>query len=356
MVGGGLGALSLLGYHYQAYHRPRRATRRERRRRRAGMSLLQARERSQRDALRKIAEESLVGGARRRRRRRRRPRKAVDPGAHRQGAASSGSWRLPTCSRSSASTPSSRRPAPTTWGAARSTKTRPRSFSVDPAEKLYYCFGCGEGGDLLVVHREEGQPRLRRSGRGARRPLRRAARVRRVQQPRRRRPAPARAPAPASRAHARLLRAGVVGSAGGARRPRATSPSVASARRSAGSSASGYSLPAWSRLRDAAGKKGFSEHELTDAGLVVPGQRAASTTASAAGSCSPRRRARSGAGLRRAHAGRRQTEIPELPETLLYHKSEALFGLDKARTSAAKLDRCSWSKGTPTSSRWCRPA
>ena len=24
------------------------------------------------------------------------------------------------------------------------------SFSVDPAEKLYYCFGCGEGGDLLT--------------------------------------------------------------------------------------------------------------------------------------------------------------------------------------------------------------
>ncbi len=24
------------------------------------------------------------------------------------------------------------------------------SFSVDPIEKLYYCFGCGEGGDLLA--------------------------------------------------------------------------------------------------------------------------------------------------------------------------------------------------------------
>ncbi len=55
---GGVWALDRLGYHYQAYDRPRRATRRERRRRRAGMSLLQARERSQRDALRKIAEES----------------------------------------------------------------------------------------------------------------------------------------------------------------------------------------------------------------------------------------------------------------------------------------------------------
>jgi len=26
---------------------------------------------------------------------------------------------------------------------------RTASFSVNPAEKLYYCFGCGEGGDLL---------------------------------------------------------------------------------------------------------------------------------------------------------------------------------------------------------------
>jgi hypothetical protein len=50
--------LDRLGFHYQPYDRPRRATRRERRRLRAGASLLQAREQAQRDALREIAEQS----------------------------------------------------------------------------------------------------------------------------------------------------------------------------------------------------------------------------------------------------------------------------------------------------------
>ena len=47
-----------LGFHYQAYDRPARPTRRERRRRRAGMKYLQAREQANRDALREIAAES----------------------------------------------------------------------------------------------------------------------------------------------------------------------------------------------------------------------------------------------------------------------------------------------------------
>ena len=55
---GGVWALDRLGYHYQPYDRPRRPTRRERRRRRAGANLLQAREKSRRDALREIADQS----------------------------------------------------------------------------------------------------------------------------------------------------------------------------------------------------------------------------------------------------------------------------------------------------------
>ena len=50
--------LDRLGYHYQAYDRPRRPGRRERRRLRAGAGMLQARERARRDALREIAEQS----------------------------------------------------------------------------------------------------------------------------------------------------------------------------------------------------------------------------------------------------------------------------------------------------------
>ena len=34
---------------------------------------------------------------------------------------------------------------------------RTPSFSVNPAEKLFYCFGCGKGGDLITFVRETEQ-------------------------------------------------------------------------------------------------------------------------------------------------------------------------------------------------------
>ena len=38
---------------------------------------------------------------------------------------------------------------------------RTPSFSVNPAEKLYYCFGCGAGGNLFGFVQDKGEPRLR---------------------------------------------------------------------------------------------------------------------------------------------------------------------------------------------------
>jgi hypothetical protein len=55
---GSVWVLDRLGYHYQPYDRPQRPTRRQRRRQRAGMNLLQARDRARRDALREIAAQS----------------------------------------------------------------------------------------------------------------------------------------------------------------------------------------------------------------------------------------------------------------------------------------------------------
>ena len=55
---GSIWAFDHLGYHYQAYDRPRRPTRRERRRQRAGIKYQQARQEAQRAALREIASES----------------------------------------------------------------------------------------------------------------------------------------------------------------------------------------------------------------------------------------------------------------------------------------------------------
>jgi len=51
-------ALDHLGYHYQAYDRPKRPTRRERRRQRAGLRYQAARQQANRDALAEIARES----------------------------------------------------------------------------------------------------------------------------------------------------------------------------------------------------------------------------------------------------------------------------------------------------------
>ena len=52
------------------------------------------------------------------------------------------------------------------------------SFSVNPVDKLYYCFGCGKGGDLISFVRETENLDFVGRRRMARRALSRAARVR----------------------------------------------------------------------------------------------------------------------------------------------------------------------------------
>ena len=84
---------------------------------------------------------------------------------HRRGASSE---------RTSA--PQGRRTA--TWAAARSTRSGRRASRSTPVDKLYYCFGCGAGGDLITFVRETQGARLRRRDRVARRPLQRPDRVR----------------------------------------------------------------------------------------------------------------------------------------------------------------------------------
>ena len=57
---------------------------------------------------------------------------------------------------------------------------RTPSFSVNPQDKLYYCFGCGAGGDIISVRPRDRAARLRAGGRVAGRALPRDARVRGV--------------------------------------------------------------------------------------------------------------------------------------------------------------------------------
>jgi DNA primase len=209
------------------------------------------------------------------------------------------------------------------------------SFSVDPVEKLYYCFGCGEGGDLLsFVQKKENLDfaqaveqladrygvtlKYDESGPGDAGRKRRERLRKLLEQ--------------ACAYYERVLwEARAAEAARAYLAARGLGEEVCHRFRL------GYSLPGWSHLRDAAGKKGFTEKELLEAGLVVPGKR---------GSAYDRFRGRlmfplaDERGRVLGFGARTLTdETPKYlnsPETPLYHKSEALFGLDKAKASAVK--------------------
>ena len=151
---------------------------------------------------------------------------------------------------------------------------RTPSFSVNPAEKLFYCFGCGAGGNLfgfvqqkenldfaaaveyladrygIALEYEETDPR----GEAERR---RRERLRALLEQ-------------ATAYYERVLWEGKAAAA--AREylaGRGLGEEVCRQFRL------GYSRPGWDTLRDAAGAGKFTDAELLDAGLVVPGQQRA---------------------------------------------------------------------------------
>ncbi len=213
------------------------------------------------------------------------------------------------------------------------------SFSVNPAEKLYYCFGCGEGGNLFsFVQRKENLDFAQAveyladkygivleyeesSARGE-----------------------------AERHRRDRLRALLEQATAYYERVLWDAKAAAAAReylegRGLGAEVCrrfrvGFSLAGWERLRDAARRQGFNEQELLDAGLVVPGRR---------GGVYDRFRARVmfpladdrgrtlGFGARTL--GDEKPKYLNSPETPLYHKSEALFGLHNAKARGGREDR-----------------
>ena len=216
---------------------------------------------------------------------------------------------------------------------------RTPSFSVNPAEKLYYCFGCGAGGNLIgfvmakenmdfpeaveyladkygiALEYEESSARgdAERRRRERLRALLEQATVyyERVYRD-------AKAAAPAREYLAR----------------RGLSDEVCRAFRV------GYSLPGWERLREAALAKGFGEQDLLDAGLVIPGKRGRPYDRFRGRIMFPlgdERGRTLGFGARTL--GDEKPKYLNSPETPLYHKSEALFGLDKAKAAARQEDR-----------------
>ncbi len=213
------------------------------------------------------------------------------------------------------------------------------SFSVDPAEKLYYCFGCGEGGDLLsFIEKKENldfagavealadrfgvQLEYEQSSGRADADRRRRDRLRKLLE------------LTCAYYERVLWEARAACAARAYLSTRGLNEAVCRQYRL------GFSLPGWSNLRDAAAKKGFTERELTDAGLVVPGKKGGVYDRFRGRLMFPLADERGrvlGFGARTL--GDDKPKYLNSPETPLYHKSEALFGLDKAKASAAKLDR-----------------
>ncbi len=216
---------------------------------------------------------------------------------------------------------------------------RTPSFSVNPAEKLYYCFGCGAGGNVfgfvqqkenldfaaaveyladrygVIVEYEESNAHgdaLRRRRERLRSLLEKATSY-----------------------YERVLWEA----------PAATAAREYLAERGLGEATCkrfrlGYSLPGWGTLRRAAVAAQFSDQELLDAGLVIPGRRAEPYDRFRGRIMFPLADDRGrtlGFGARTL--GDEKPKYLNSPETAVYHKSEALFGLDKAKATAAKEDR-----------------
>jgi DNA primase len=208
---------------------------------------------------------------------------------------------------------------------------RTPSFSVNPTEKLYYCFGCGAGGNLfgfvqekenldfpgaveylaekygVALEYEESSARgdaERRRRERLRTLLEQAtAYYERVL-------AEAKAAAPAREYLAR----------------RGFEADVCHRFRL------GFSLAAWDKLLQAAAAKGFTEQDLLDAGLVIPGKQGRPYDRFRGRLIFPLADDRGrtlGFGARTL--GDDKPKYLNSPETALYHKSEALFGIHAAK-------------------------
>lgn len=216
---------------------------------------------------------------------------------------------------------------------------RTPSFSVNPAEKLYYCFGCGVGGNLfgfvqakenldfagaveyladrygIELEYEESSARgdAERHRRERLRALLEQATV----------------------YYERVLHdAGAAAPAREYLKQRGLGDDVCRQFRL------GFSLAGWDKLREAARAKKFSDQDLLDAGLVVPGKSGRPYDRFRGRIMFPLADDRGrtlGFGARTM--GDEKPKYLNSPETPLYHKSEAVFGLHAAKAAAGREDR-----------------
>ena len=217
---------------------------------------------------------------------------------------------------------------------------RTPSFSVNAEEKLYYCFGCGEGGDAFkFVQQTEGldfQEAVELLAERSGVQVERQEDDPRAEQRRRRR----------ERLHALLDRAASfyakylreAGEAGRAREylaSRGLSDEVLAEFRV------GYSPSAWDRMLLGARQSGFSEEELVAAGLAQRGRGGGLYDRFRGRIMFPLADARGrvlGFGARQM-AEDRGPKYLNTSENDLYHKGRQLFGIDVARKEAMRSGR-----------------
>ena len=218
---------------------------------------------------------------------------------------------------------------------------RSPSFGINPVEKVYYCFGCGAGGDVFkfVMETENlnfGQA-LESLAERYRVTLEREAEDPQDAEKR----AAARAAARAAGAHRRLLRARAVGVAA-RRRTRARTSSERGLEESAlRAYRVGFAPDTWDRVVIGSRRAGYTENELVAAGLATRSQR---------GSIFDRFRGRITFPLadergRVLGFGARAMKPDDKPKYLntsesdLFHKGRIVYGADLARAAAAQAGR-----------------
>ena len=119
----------------------------------------------------------------------------------------------------------------------------------------------------------------------------------------------------------------------------------------------GFSMAGWANLRDAAAKKGFSERELIDAGLVVPGKKGGVYDRFRGRLMFPLSDERGrvlGFGARTL--GDDKPKYLNSPRPRSTTKARPSLVSTAPRRAPPSSIACSWSRATPTSSPWCRPA
>jgi DNA primase len=217
---------------------------------------------------------------------------------------------------------------------------RTPSFSVNPEEKLYYCFGCAEGGDAFkfvqqteVVDFQEAVELLAERFNVR---VEREADDPRAEERRRRRERLHALLERASRFYAAYLRESA--EAEPARQylaSRALSEEVLTEFRV------GYSPSAWDRMIMGARQNGFSEEELVAAGLAQRGKSGGLYDRFRGRIMFPLADSRGrvlGFGARQMGEGRGPKYL-NTSENDLYHKGRQLFGIDVARKEAMRSAR-----------------